>query len=80
MDRAAAVRLVTKLEALADPARGGTPAERATARAKADTLIRKHRLDRRETCQTTPPGAGSPRRRAGARGRSTFAAGPRAPT
>jgi hypothetical protein len=55
MDRNAAIRLVGKLEALADPKRGGTEAECAVARAKADALIKRFNLNRRETACPPPP-------------------------
>jgi hypothetical protein len=41
-----AASLVSKLEALADPARGGTASERATAQRKAADLRRRFNLDR----------------------------------
>jgi hypothetical protein len=41
-----AASLVSKLEALADPARGGTASERATAQRKAADLRQRFNLDR----------------------------------
>jgi len=51
MDRAAALKLYTKLLALADPERGGTPAERAVAAAKAERLRERHGLAEHEAQQ-----------------------------
>lgn len=45
MDQATARRRVKALLALADPTRGGTPAERSVASAKARELTRKYGLD-----------------------------------
>lgn len=44
MTRAQAAERIRKLRALADPARGGSPAERATAKRKADELMARHGL------------------------------------
>lgn len=46
MTRAQAERLVEKLDALADPARGGTEHERAAARNKATAMRARYGLDK----------------------------------
>ena len=48
MTRDKARSLLAKLQALADPARGGTPGERAAAQRKADDLIARFDLRRPE--------------------------------
>jgi hypothetical protein len=54
MERADAVRLVAKLQALADPTRGGTDAERAIAGEKATRLIKRFGLNAGETVRPKP--------------------------
>lgn len=53
MERTTALRLARKLTALADPTRGGTPAERALADAKAKRLIERHGLRGHELRERT---------------------------
>jgi Protein of unknown function (DUF2786) len=68
LTKAQAAERVRKLRALADPSRGGSPAERATAKAKADKLVAEHGIDERESAPRrsrrapveTPSGVMSP--------------------
>ncbi len=48
MDRASAIKRVQKLRALADPTRGGTPAEREVAIQKATVLVERFGLEAAE--------------------------------
>lgn len=58
MNRAEAVERVRKLQALADPARGGTPAEREVASNKAAALMERFGLDRAEAAPREPAPSG----------------------
>lgn len=51
MNRDAAIRRIAKLEALADPTRGGTDAERALASSKAASLRAKFSVSATETAR-----------------------------
>lgn len=55
MDRDDALRLVEKLDTLADPTRGGTDAERAVAKRKAMSLRARFGLRSGERVRHTPP-------------------------
>lgn len=55
MDRASAVRLVAKLDALADPARNTEVGERDAARAKASALRRRFNIGCDEPRSAPPP-------------------------
>ena len=55
MTRDAALRRIQKLDALADPARGGTDAERALAREKAAALRAKFSVSASETRKRPAP-------------------------
>jgi hypothetical protein len=76
MTREQAADRVAKLQALADPARGGSPAERATAAAKARVLTERFGLHKAQEARPRParPRPSARERQRGARVRRWFVA------